>query len=309
MNTGIFIALIAGTSLSIIVFVVTTFEIRKHGIRMSVTNCDARQKTLIFSCWMGSICGIVAYPQAAYQFSIPVGNLLTLLLFHALQFGLVMINHNSLIRLHSMTQIVSKKLLDRICIFLYILPFVVVSPMYFAYAETFPNRPMIASAWNRDVFKPVTLALVLSTEFFACITDVLLMFHIVKVASKQDTLHLDGIALQKYHTMKRGLLQSYLLVWTVLAFDVVIKILIILGYSIFFDSILSVCTITCRARANLIYGINMRSVLLKPNAAAAAKESMHIQAMSTMEGTKLLSIQTQIQTGRPQPSSKSNTTA
>jgi hypothetical protein len=302
MNTGNFIALIAGTSLSIIVFIVTALEIRKNGIRVAVTNCEARQRTLIFSCWIGSMAGIVAYPQAAYQFSIPVGNVLTLVLFISLQFGLVMINHNSFIRLHSMTQLVSRTFMDRACKFLYILPFLVVSPMYLAYAETFPNRPMIASAWNREVFKPLTLALILCTEFFATVTDLLLLFHVVKVASKQDKLNLDGIALQKYNTMKRGLLQSYLLVWTVLACDVVIKILVILGYSIFFDSILSVCTITCRARANLIYGINMRTVLLKPN--VAAKETIHMQAMSTIEATKLLSTQTQIQTTRQHPGSK-----
>lgn len=52
----------------------------------------------------------------------------------------------------------------------------------------------------------------------------------------------------------------YLTTWLFFLFDVVIKILIYLGYPVLFDSVISVCTICLRSRANLQYGLELKSI-------------------------------------------------
>lgn len=72
-------------------------------------------------------------------------------------------------------------------------------------------------------------------------------------------------------SISRDLVADYFVTWVFLLADIVIKILIVMGIPVLFDSALTVGTIAMRARCNLGYGLNMRDIFAGTTAASGAK--------------------------------------
>lgn len=149
----------------------------------------------------------------------PASNFLSIVLFCVVLFGLVMINHNSAARIQYLTKLSTKKNLDRVCAFTYILPFICLVPIYYACIENIPQNLFInASTWNKLVFKPLNLALIISTETIAAVTDVALLFDVISLFKGKAIKH------KAKRSMIQNLLYDYMVVWTLLSFDIIIKV-------------------------------------------------------------------------------------
>lgn len=211
---------------------------------------------------LGAVNAIFAYPFNAIGDSILGSNITTLLSFAFVQFGLVIINHNSISRFNVFTLFMSQKAVNRICLVLYFLPFVVFIPIYFAAADRMTNNHLInMDPWNRQVYKPMTVGLVLVTELLATISDVLLLRSVLRI--RDQLLDANGLSAKKaskIQAVSSNLLANYLLTWSILFFDILVKLSVMAGYPFLFDSIVSILNIALRARTNILYGLNMRNL-------------------------------------------------
>ena len=203
-----------------------------------------------------------AYPFNATHESILGSNITTLLSFAFVQFGLVVINHNSLVRFNAFSLIMSQKTLNRICMVLYFLPFAVLIPIYFAAAQRMTRNELInMDVWNRHVYKPMTVVLVFVTELLATISDVLLLRSVLRI--RNQLLAASGNSSRKINqiqSVSSDLLANYLVTWFFLLFDILVKVSIMAGYPFLFDSIVSILNIAMRARTNILYGLNMKNI-------------------------------------------------
>jgi hypothetical protein len=131
--------------------------------------------------------------------------------------------------------------------------------MYYAAMERMPrNQSINASDWNRNVYKPIGLTLVFGTEALATITDAYLLYKIVIFARRRDRTENTRA---KILAMTRKLFVNYLITWMMLAIDVTLKIVIMMGIPLLFDSIVSICTLAMRAKCNLEFGLELKNVL------------------------------------------------
>lgn len=248
--------LVAGMTL-----VLTAQILWSHGVSFNIFHDMRRQTLLNGVMFLAAINGILAYPLNATGFSVWASNITTLLSFSFVQYGLVMINHNSFSRWNAWSQTFSKRTLNVICGILYILPLFVMIPIYFAAIDKIPSGTLLnTSEWNKLIFKPMTLALIVTTEVLATISDVALLAGVFKIKnqllqgskSEKRSRNIDAVSLD--------LIVNYLITWFLLFADILLKILIIYGYPLLFDSIVSIATIAMRARSNILFGLNMKDI-------------------------------------------------
>lgn len=217
--------------------------------------------------------GFIAYPLNTTLSSIGASNVTTLFSFAFVQYGLVIINHNSLARFNSFSSLMSTKTLNRICFIFYLLPLVVFIPVYEAWSQKATRGELLnTSEWNKNVFKPMTLVLILVTEVVATISDVLLLRSVLKIRDSFILAHQQSSVvtsmartkkISKIQSVSSDLITNYVVTWSFLLLDIVVKILIIQGYALLFDSIISILTIALRARSNILYGLNMKKIFEK----------------------------------------------
>lgn len=232
------------------------------GFEVNVFHDQKRQVFLNFLMMLGAINAIFAYPFNATQELIFGSNITTLFSFAFVQFGLVIINHNSISRFNASTLFMSQKTINRICLVLYFLPFIVFIPIYFAAADRMTKNNLVnMDPWNRQVYKPMTVCLVVVTELLATISDVILLRSVLRI--RDQLLDAKGLSLRKANkiqSVSSDLLANYLLTWFFLFFDILVKLSIMAGYPFLFDSIVSILNIALRARTNIYYGLNMRDL-------------------------------------------------
>jgi hypothetical protein len=131
-------------------------------------------------------------------------------------------------------------------------------PIYFAAIDQVPKNGFIyASSWNRDVYKPLSLVLVFTTEVLATMTDFAVIYKVAYVASKNNQDRLE----RNLGKLTNGLVSHYLAIWTWVIVDAIIKLLIILGYPFLFDTMISIFSVALRAKCNMKYGLNLKDVL------------------------------------------------
>ena len=260
------IPLAAGEVLAGMTLVLTTQLFWSFGFQYNVFNDKKRQVFLNFLMMLASVNGLFAYPFNATLESISGSNITTLASFAFVQFGLVIINHNSLVRFNAFSLFMSKNVMNRICLVLYFLPFSVFIPIYFAAAERMPKNQLInMDDWNRHVFKPMTVGLVFTTELLATISDILLLRSVLRI--RNQLLAATGITIKKQNkiqSVSSDLIANYLLTWFFLFFDILVKLSIMAGYPFLFDSIVSILNIALRARTNILYGLNMKNLFEGP---------------------------------------------
>jgi hypothetical protein len=148
-------------------------------------------------------------------------------------------------------------------------------PVYFAGKEKIPEGKLLnASDWNKLIFKPMTLGLIITSEILATISDIALLRGVFKIKnqllqgskSEKKSKNIDAISLD--------LIVNYLITWFMLFADIVLKILIIYGYPLLFDSIVSIATIALRARSNILFGLNMKDIFNNTRSMSTFQESI-----------------------------------
>jgi hypothetical protein len=208
-----------------------------------------------------------------------------------------MMNHNTLSRATVLSKTwLSREAMKYVYIFMYALPFIVLIPVYYAASEKIPQEALLnTSNFNKNIYKPLNIALVAATEIFATITDVLLLQKIYgvvdeTVSSQSRSRNGKGGKVQaKRLSTSKDLMVDYIATWSFLLIDIALKVLIVLGYPLLFDSIVSIATLAMRARCNLNYGLHMKEVLQQsfPSEQSTDLDASKPKPTSTV-GSKLL---------------------
>lgn len=263
-------SLFVGIALAITLQTVWSFP-----LVFNLFNDKNRQSVLNLICLIGALTGIVAYPVNQTGTSIWAQNICTLIIFVCVQYGLVIITHNSFARANniSMKTRLEQSTLDWCCLFLYFLPIFVLIPVYIAAYETLPNLPVNLSSYNALYYKPLNIGLVVATEFLASISDIWLLKQTLsmKFAILRNSNDRSDRSKKRISGESVDLMASYFCIWSLLMVDIFIKVLIIRGVPVLFDSIISITTIALRARCNLQYGLNMKSIFRKLERSDTAK--------------------------------------
>ncbi|KAI8893315.1 hypothetical protein BC833DRAFT_608779 [Globomyces pollinis-pini] len=258
----------------------TFLSLRTYGLQPSLKNDEQRQTVLNGILWIGACACFFVYPLNQEASQVMLINILNLILFSCIQFGLVIINHNTIFRFRvAFPDIKIFQIILNHYKYLYIIPFLTLTPIYFAAYESIPhNRPLNQSEYNTKYFKPLNVGLVLITEFFAVITDMNLLIRVGDVTnsrslkrtefdasngsghtSSSKSLQINWKKIRKYNV--KDLWIDYGLIWLTLVIDVSIKLLISFGVKLLFDSSISITTMALRARLNLRYDLLIKSML------------------------------------------------
>ena len=256
--------LVSGISLAL-----TSQIIWGHSVHFNLFHDYHRQTVINFIMFLATINAIIAYPSNATQNSVLVSNVTTLFSFTFVQYGLVMINHNSLARWNAWSKAFSLKSLNAISMLLYLCPLVAMIPIYLAVIEKFPSNQLLnQSSWNIEIWKPMTMGFVVVTEVLATISDVGLLMNVYairnqlfrKSSEQRRTGSISSISRKRISSLSLDLATNYIITWFFLLADIFTKVLIMFGYPFLFDSILSITTIALRSKSNIIYGLNMKEI-------------------------------------------------
>lgn len=273
----VLIPLICGSTVALSTCCISLHLLYKHGLRFDIYTNRHRQTLIGLVCLLASINGLIQFPVSATSASIAVMNANAIISFAVVAFGLVLINHNSIVRVHSLMQSTSRMggtlVRDRICTLLYVLPLVTLIPIYLAAADQVPktNGLLNNSDYNKIIYKPLGLTLILSTEFLATATDLAVFFHVTQLREKKSRKSVSATAEQSLVKA----FADYSWIWGLVVVDVTIKVLIIKGYPLFFDNIVSMLTICFRAKTNLDYGLHLRQLLGVTTSAKASAGLPH----------------------------------
>ncbi|KAJ3272474.1 hypothetical protein HDV01_005544 [Terramyces sp. JEL0728] len=241
-----------GSAVSGIVLTLTSLALYEYGISIDIFNDRSRQKLVMLISFIGGIAGLIFYGSNQTKLNWMVTNVSVFILFLAGQYGMVIINHNSIIRLAVALNLELSRI-QKMCSVLYILPWVALIPIYFAIHETFPFQvPLTTSTWNTVVSKELFLILIFVTETLATVTDIMLLNRVQKSANHFGSGGCD---------YKRDLHASYAVIWSFMLADFTVKILITQGYPFLFDAIITISVVVLRARTNLYYGVMLKKVM------------------------------------------------
>ena len=259
-------SLTGGAYMGGMTFVLSVQILYNYGVQFNLLHDKKRQTILNLFCFIASINALFAYPLNQTEQSIFLSNVTTIISFLCVQYGLVIINHNSIARANAIVadRQISTKWLDKLCLFLYVLPFVTLIPIILASIQEFPrNGKLNTTYYNRNIYKPLTLALMACTELFALLTDILLIKKVLGIKNELvQGSSLSQVADNKIiNSQAKGLITNYTVTWALLAIDIIVKLLIIQGQPLLFDSIISMAVVAMRARCNLEYGLYMREIL------------------------------------------------
>ncbi|ORZ39287.1 hypothetical protein BCR44DRAFT_1483032 [Catenaria anguillulae PL171] len=261
-----------------------------HGLAIDIRHDKKRQILLNLICFICAVNTTISYGFNATKASVAISDVTTMITFLCVQYSLVILNHNTIIRatnIFSKGAALSRERLDRYCTALYFLPPIVLIPIYLAFADTAgTGKAMNTSTWNSLVFKPLNIVLVMVTAALATVTDILLLkkvdSHFVTLRQSTDQLLANpnksslpmlnvkpataagGAAQPTAATernsiaMRKNLWVNYAIAWFLLVADVVLKSLIAAGVPLLFDSIVTILTVAMRSRCNLQFGLEMQ---------------------------------------------------
>ena len=266
------IPLAGGELFSGITFTLALQMLYQHGFNVSILNDKKRQILLNCLCLLCSVNTMISYGFNATRVSVLVSDITTMITFLCVQYSLVILNHNTIIRsLNLFNMQVERKLVDRVCLVLYFLPWLVLVPIYLAVEEKAGSGHLInTSEWNKTVYKPFNIGLIVITEILATVTDILLIRKVqVQKARLQELSNSHKIkpstreaqSLHRKLNLSNDILVSYIISWLLIFFDIIVKILIICGFKLFFDSIITITTVALRTRSNLQFGLELQTIL------------------------------------------------
>ncbi|KAJ2999552.1 hypothetical protein HDV02_002517 [Globomyces sp. JEL0801] len=279
--------------------------LKEYGFNFNLKNDTDRQTVLCLVLFIGAITSMVLYPLNDEGSQITWINILVVTLLFSVQYGLVIINHNTIFRFSAAYP--ENKFFQFILRhygFLYIIPIFTMIPIYLAGYYTIPsNVTLNKHFFNMQVFKPMNIALVLITELLAVITDIRLL---VRVGEVTDRTNLKNSSIQpkgfkrnwkKFQKYSRAdLWRDYYVIWGLLVIDISLKIAIASGVKIIFDSAVSITTMIMRGRFNLRYTSLLKYMLenpkLKPTNVTYTVPLQHAQYERTHQSSATLPADT-----------------
>ncbi|KAI8896284.1 hypothetical protein BC833DRAFT_598000, partial [Globomyces pollinis-pini] len=278
--------------------------LKEYGIHLNLGNDSHRQTVLCLVLLLGTVASILVYPLNEEGTQINIINVLAIILLTSVQFGLVIINHNTIFRF-SATYPNNKffKFILKNYGFLYIIPLFTMIPIYLAAYYSIPyNKTLNKHFYNINVFKPMNIGLVLGTEFLAVITDLSLLVRVGDVTDKRNlrnqTIQSDSNGfkrnwkkIRKYS--KSGLWDEYYVIWGLLLLDITVKILIASGIRLLFDSAITITTMIMRARFNLRYTSLLKYMLENPKLkTTVVTRNLPARTETVMKGMNTLATDT-----------------
>ncbi|KAJ3271329.1 hypothetical protein HDV01_006834 [Terramyces sp. JEL0728] len=268
-----------GSVISGIVLTLTSLAMYEYGISFNIFNDKSRQKLVMLISFVGALAGLVFYGSNQTKLSWVVTDISVFILFLCGQYGLVIVNHNSIIRLAVTFDLPVPKV-QRLCGVLYLLPWVALVPIYLAFSATISKElALTTSTWNSVVSKLEFLVLIFVTEILATVTDLMLLNKVQKSTS----------ALSQGKNGRNGhgfdLHISYAIIWFFMIADFTVKILITQGYPLLFDAIITISVVVLRARSNLFYGVMLKRVLDGSTHASAHGKSVNQSSQPTDSGS------------------------
>ncbi|KAI8897543.1 hypothetical protein BC833DRAFT_593281, partial [Globomyces pollinis-pini] len=244
-----------GAVCSGIALTVTTQCLYTYGVAFNVLQDVSRQKLVNLICLVGSIGAMLFYGLNQTKVSVAATNASIFVAFLCGQYGQVILNHNSIIRLVSSKSPTTEQIrkTQRYCLILYILPCFTMIPIFMAIVDTAGTvKALTASYYNVVVSKYLFMAIVVVTQVFATYTDVKLLNRV------------DDAAMVKQQDQKQRRRQdikyTYWTIWFFMMIDFLLKILISLGYPVLFDGITTLIVISLRTQSNLSYGLLMKEI-------------------------------------------------
>jgi hypothetical protein len=268
ISIGVATTLAGGEWFSAATFVITAQMLYEHGWKGGILNDKKRQVLLNLICLICCLNTTISYGFNATRQAVWVSDLTTMITFISVQYGLVILNHNSIIRISNLISgaRMDRKTIDRYCYLLYLLPWVVFIPIYYAIqtkwevcnpftfqpAGCVPS-PFNTSPYNGNIYKPLNIALIFGTEGIAALTDIFLLVKVINQRKELDSA-------KETTAISTDLMMSYGLTWLLIAIDILIKSLNAAGQPLLFDSIISICTIATRSRANLQFGLELQTI-------------------------------------------------
>ncbi|KAI8897205.1 hypothetical protein BC833DRAFT_594744 [Globomyces pollinis-pini] len=263
-NTGTvyLITAISGVAFSCLNVFINSCILRTHGLHISLVNDKHRQTLLSLILLFASTCSIFSYLLNYLAVNNVVSNIFTLIVFTIVQYGLVIINHNSFARLGAAQSHLSTfRKLYAFWPILYLIPIITLIPIYLAAIETIPKGlPLNKSKFNRFYFKPLNIFLVIATELLASFIDLYLLTCVNQSQPiDEETSNSTSNQLIDFKSSlaiyKSGnIWLDYIVIWIVLLLDIFIKILIANGIPLLFDSAVTITTLALRSKFNLQYG-------------------------------------------------------
>lgn len=271
--------LAGGEWFSGIALALTAQMVWRYGLKVGITNDKKRQILLNLICFLCALNTTISYGFNATRASVVVSDVTTIITFLCVQYSLVILNHNTLIRATNIVSSVkmNRTNVDMFCKILYVLPLFVLVPIYYAFADMQgTGKAMNTSTFNSLIYKPLNIALLFATEGLATFTDILLL---LKVKASTNALNatagnlaaeISASALSPSGVLRkirradlasRDLWMNYAITWSLIFIDAVVKILIALGLPLLFDSIITITTVAMRSRTNLQYGLELQAMV------------------------------------------------
>ncbi len=250
-----------------IVLAITCAALYKYGISFNIFNDKKRQILLNLICILCSVNAFVSYGFGETKVSSVMIDFHSVITFSCVQWALVILNHNSIVRFSAMLQSLKfdRKKLNYYCCVLYVLPFLALTPIFMALSEMRgTGKTANSSYYNTQIFKPLNIALLIVTEIIASITDVLLLHKVGQVRAKL-TKTTSTKAQRLMDMTSRDLHWGYALTWFVMVLDIAMKIGRITGMPTMFDSMMTIWTVALRSRINLQYGLELQKMFSPVN--------------------------------------------
>ena len=221
--------LVCGIALTITTQLAYTYGVSPS--QLGVQNETKRQILLNLVCFIANIATVISTGFGATLASATASNITVFASFVLIQYGHVILNHNTIIRGARMVEmflpgvVVNRDMVDWICFGLYTLPPLVLIPIYFAFIDMQDTGlPMNRSIWNSKVYKPVNIALIVTSEFFAILTDVYFMAQ-VRANLKKN---------RAGYEVSRDMYVMYICTWFFVVCDIALKLIINSGISLLF---------------------------------------------------------------------------
>ncbi|KAI8898228.1 hypothetical protein BC833DRAFT_590563 [Globomyces pollinis-pini] len=299
------ITLSGGSTFSGITFIYTTQNLRNYGLQFSINNDKSRQTLLSFLLLLVSLCGLFVYPLTQSECPPIILTIMVFTMFTLVQFSLVIVNHNSLIKLslyyhnRSKSELSLVEKYPKLVRCLYLIPFFTLIPIYFALMDTVPkNIPLPKSYYNTAIFKPLNICLVLITESLALWTDILLLVKVGDVghdkvkellnqSDKSVKKSSKPLWINKVHQYStKDIWWDYALIWGSMMIDIFIKVLISTGTMVLFDTAITACSLAIRSQSALNYGLRLRELLDAPPI-IGSNQTMNNDQMKELQSLKL----------------------
>ncbi|KAI8897544.1 hypothetical protein BC833DRAFT_593286 [Globomyces pollinis-pini] len=266
-----------GAVCSGIALTVTAQCLYRYGVAFNILNDVSRQKLVNLICFIGSIGAMLFYGLNQTKVNVMATNVTIFVAFLCGQYGQVIINHNSIIRLASANATAAKNNIQQIqkyCLLLYILPFFTMFPILLAYSDTMESgKPLTTSYYNLVISKYLFMGIVVITELFATYTDIKLLKRV------EDTV-MGGKHAEQKESRRQDIKYTYRTIWFFMIIDFGLKVLISLGYPVLFDAITTLIVISLRTQSNLSYGLLMKEIVYGSSSQTTKSEFVSMKELA-----------------------------